>query len=155
MNSGPNNDSKQCSESKLDQVHSVHTHPNLRALAPCSGHALAMSWPGPAVSWSGPPALSQCMWLCRGPVPRAHMAVSWPRSRYSPSSAYCPPVIIHCSVLRYTPQLPALLMSRYDQVYRDMPQPTKPVCLSRYNPCIATQFPQSFKPFSHDTNFVL
>ena len=48
MNSGPNSDSKQCPESKLGQVHSMHTHG--------LGYAHAASWVGRVVAW--PPAVS-------------------------------------------------------------------------------------------------
>ena len=111
-----------------------------RALAPCRG----LAWP-----------FRRPRRPCRGQVPRTHMAVSWPRSRYSSSSAYCLPVTIHYSVLRYkllasrlfchnttlciaTHSLPvtqALNLSQYNGVYCDTLLQPKPL-LSQYTWCI-------------------
>ena len=60
MNIVPNSDSKQCPESKLGQVHSVHTLDYAaRAQRFVAGLARLCRKPSPIVSWPGAPTASR------------------------------------------------------------------------------------------------
>ena len=77
MNSDPNSDSKQCLESKLGQVHRVHTERTLvaRTLHPGRAHNV-VSWCALAPHRGPPPAVSQRAVAVSQAVSRSHVVVS-------------------------------------------------------------------------------
>ena len=127
------------------------THSPACAHRPSLGRAsLAVLWPlRPAVSWAQWPCRRPSAVSCRRPgsrvvaVCRAQARPCRGLSRDTPNCS-CPSLSQYTSVYCNTTSPAArLLMSRYNQLYRD---PSCQALLSQYNRCIATHFPSNQLP---------
>ena len=128
MNSVPNSDSEQCTESKLGWVHQVHTLTQLartgRAHCTQAGHVTAVSWRAGCCIVSPAPAVSQA-WLavsrivlpCRAPC--REPSAQYRGASYAVSQPCCCRIIGRVAT---HPSGQALLLSQYNRLYRDTPR---------------------------------
>ena len=157
MNKGPNSDSETVLSPKTEWVHQVHSLTSQHAQVCPGTRAGVVSWARPGRVVALRPAVSQRRWPCRGRVPRAWMAVSWPRSRHNgPTSCpswsqyttgYCntnsttarPLMSLYngCIVTHSSPSLPSL-RSQYDFLYCDTLSQPSSHCYHDTMPCIMT-----------------
>ena len=87
-----------------------------------------------------------------GAVPRAWLAVSWPRSRHSPApssswSRYTLCIVTYCLILK------PLSVTIHPSVLQHTSQPSQPLLVTIHF-SVLRHYTQPFMPFSHDTKFV-
>ena len=113
MNSDPNSDSEQCTESKLGRVHSAHTH------GPGCEHAACALHPGRSHSGCWAPCCDARWAPCRSarwaPCRGARWALSWPPARPCHSCA----LPCRCAHARTGSPCCSPPLSRYKFVSRD------------------------------------
>ena len=118
MNSDPNSDSKQCTESKLSQVHRVHTEGTQATCTLSLGRAHAARWAPYCGAFR--PCRPLCHATCRHPQSR-YRGVTLPGRRFValdhalcralchrppdsiPCHAHCAPCRVHCHACRSAP----------------------------------------------------